>query len=457
MTNSRITLDYNNILDLLTENEIFSSEDDVRVCHEMLHQKTGQGSEYLGWMDLPNKISNEEINDIESVVHFLEEEVEFLVVIGIGGSYLGAKAVIEALSDSFYNLIPRESKTTPHIIFAGHHIDPSYYNDLIKLLDGKRFAINVISKSGTTTEPALAFRILKKALERNVGKEKLKELIFSTTDKSKGALKKLSDEEGYKTFVIDDNVGGRYSVLTPVGLLPISAAGIDIRELINGASYMMNICNNPSLKDNPAYFYAVVRNLLYQKGKKIEILVNYLPSLQYIGEWWKQLYGESEGKNGKAIFPATCNFTTDLHSMGQWIQDGERSIFETIVQVQKNKASLTIDKDIDNLDQLNFLANTDMNYVNEQAAIGTSIAHLKGGVPNMTLRVPELNAYYLGQLIYLFEKACGISGYLLKVNPFDQPGVEAYKNNMFALINKPGYEEQRKNLLKEIKSKSKIV
>ncbi len=450
MNKNGLSLEYSNLLSILTEKEIFALQPDVNKCHSMLHEKTGAGNDYVGWVDLPSRISEQEIAEIESAAQLLKEEVDVLVVIGIGGSYIGARAVIEALSYSFFNYLSKDVKKVPHIIFAGHHLDAKYHYDLINFLQSKKFAINVISKSGTTTEPALAFRVFRTLLEKNVGKGQAKNLILSTTDKSKGALKTLADSEGYKTFVIPDDVGGRYSVLTPVGLLPIAAAGIDIKELIKGAKVFQTLTENSDLKTNPAYFYAAARNLLYQKGKKTEILINYSPALQYFGEWWKQLYGESEGKDNKGIFPTTCNFTSDLHSMGQWIQEGERTIFETVLQTEECQISLPVEKDSANLDQLNFLTGKELEYVNQQALLGTSIAHLDGGVPSMNIKIPELNSYYLGQLIYFFEKACGLSGYLLGVNPFNQPGVEAYKKNMFALISKPGFEKEKEEIMKKI-------
>ncbi len=446
----KIHLDYSHLLKDVSEEEIFAKQGEVDTCHSLLHKKSGAGNDYLGWLDLPSCMNGREIQEIESAAQSLREKVDVFIVIGIGGSYLGAKGVIDALSPAFSNSLPKSKTGVPHIIFAGHHLDSTYHYDLMDYLKGKSFAINVISKSGTTTEPALAFRMFKTLLEENVGKEKAKRLIFATTDRSKGALRNLSDLEGYQSFVIPGDVGGRFSVLTPVGLFPMAVAGIDLGQMIQGAVEGQKLYEERDLKKNPAYFYAAARNLLYQKGKKIEVLVNYIPALQYMGEWWKQLYGESEGKDKRGIFPATCNFTTDLHSMGQWIQDGERTIFETIIHIEKSRHTIQIEKDSTNLDKLNFLAGKDIGDVNRQAMKGTALAHLEGGVPSMTLKVPELNAYYLGQLIYFFEKACGMSAYLLGVNPFDQPGVEAYKKNMFALIGKPGFEEERKTLLKSL-------
>lgn len=456
---NRLKLDYGHLLQSIKESEIFDLQSKVNQCHQDLINKTGKGNDFLGWMDLASNTESSLINEINKTAKKLQDSVDVLLVIGIGGSYLGARAVIESLSHSFYNFMPKSKSGFPQIIYAGHHLDGSYHQDLIEYLEDKSFAINIISKSGTTTEPALAFRIFRDILEKKVGKEKSKELIVATTDKARGALKTLADNEGYQCYVIPDDVGGRYSVLTPVGLLPIAVSGISINELIDGAVSFEKVCEDSDINNNPAYFYAVARNILYNKGFKSEILVNYIPALQYIGEWWKQLYGESEGKDGKGIFPACCNFTTDLHSMGQWIQEGERTIFETILSVDKRNKTVLIEEDKENLDKLNFLVGKDMDYVNNQAKLGTALAHLDGGVANMTINLPELNAYYIGQLIYFFERACAMSGYLLEVNPFDQPGVEAYKKNMFALIDKPGSEDERKELLNKINNapKGKVI
>lgn len=400
---------------------------------------TGAGNDFLGWTDLPKRTTQAELEDIIATARSLQKDCEYVVCIGIGGSYLGAKAVIEALSDSFAAY--RIDHTNPKVIFAGQNIGEDYLFELRNLLADKKFGIIVISKSGTTTEPAIAFRILKEQLEQRVGKEEASRRIVAITDAKRGALRQLATEEGYKTFVIDDNVGGRFSVLSPVGLLPIAVAGYDIMALMAGAAEMQ-VATKEATLENPAVVYAATRNALYRAGKKIEILVNYNPKLHFLAEWWKQLYGESEGKDGKGIFPAAVDFSTDLHSMGQWIQDGERTIFETVISVDAPEHETIVPTDNDNLDGLNYIAGKRVDEVNKMAEIGTRIAHVDGGVPNIRITIPALREQYLGQLIYFFEKACGISGYMLGVNPFDQPGVEAYKRNMFALLGKPGYEAE---------------
>ena len=400
---------------------------------------TGAGNDFLGWTDLPTRTAQEEINDIIATAEALRKDCEYVVCVGIGGSYLGAKAVIEALSDSFAAY--RTDGKGPKVIFAGQNIGEDYLFELRNLLNGKKFGIIVISKSGTTTEPAIAFRILKEELEQRVGKADAAKRIVAITDARRGALRQLATEEGYKTFVIDDNVGGRFSVLSPVGLLPIAVAGSDIKALMAGAARMQKAAAESSIA-NPALLYAATRNALYRAGKKIEILVNYNPKLHSFGEWGKQLYGESEGKDGKGIFPAAVDFSTDLHSMGQWIQDGERTIFETVLSVEAPEHETLVPTDNDNLDGLNYIAGKRVDEVNKMAEIGTRIAHVDGGVPNIRITIPALREEWLGELIYFFEKACGISGYMLGVNPFDQPGVEAYKRNMFALLGKPGYEKE---------------
>ena len=404
---------------------------------EKLHKGNGAGNDFLGWLNLPSTTDEALIADIEAAASALQG-CEYVVAIGIGGSYLGAKAVIEALSDSFACFKPANG---PRVLFAGQNIGEDYLYELMELLKGKKFGIIVISKSGTTTEPAIAFRMLKELLEAQAGKAEASKLIVAITDAKKGALRKLATEEGYKTFVIADNVGGRFSVLTPVGLLPIAAAGFDIRALLAGAKAMEEKTAT-SGDDNISEVYAMTRNALYNAGKKIEILVNYNPKLHYFGEWWKQLYGESEGKDGKGIFPAAVDNSTDLHSMGQWIQDGERTIFETVISVEEQKYTAVIPTDEANLDGLNYIAGKRVDEVNKMAELGTQIAHVDGNVPNIKVTLPALTEYHLGELIYFFEKACGISGYILDVNPFNQPGVEAYKKNMFALLNKPGYEAE---------------
>ena len=406
---------------------------------EKLEQGTGAGNDFLGWLHLPTSLDEALIADIEKTAALLRADCEYVVAIGIGGSYLGAKAVIEALSDSFAALKPANG---PRVLFAGQNIGEDYMSELISLLDGKKFGIIVISKSGTTTEPAIAFRLLKEMLEKQEGKAFASKHIVAVTDKARGALRSLADTEGYTSYVIEDNVGGRFSVLTPVGLLPIAVAGFDIRALIDGARAMELATVSPD--DNIAVEYAKTRNALYAAGKKIEILVNYNPKLHFLAEWWKQLYGESEGKDHKGIFPASVDNSTDLHSMGQWIQDGERTIFETVISVARQQHAVKIPADADNLDGLNYIAGKRIDQVNKMAELGTVIAHIDGGVPNIHITLPELSEYYLGEIIYFFEKACGISGYILDVNPFNQPGVEAYKKNMFALLEKPGYEEETK-------------
>ncbi len=411
--------------------------------NKVLHEGTGKGSEYLGWLNLPSEIDEAHLTDIEKTAAILRKNCEVVVVIGIGGSYLGAKAVIDALSNSFDWL--QTERKSPVIIYAGQNIGEDYLYELQTLLKTKTFGIISISKSGTTTEPALAFRLLKTQLEEQQGKKAAQQLIVAITDKSRGALRTLATQEGYKTFVIEDNIGGRFSVLSPVGLLPIAVAGFDVRELIAGAVRMETVCaDGKPFDENPAAQYAAVRNALYNSGKKIEILVNFHPKLHYVSEWWKQLYGESEGKEHKGIFPASVDFTTDLHSMGQWIQDGERTIYETVISVQEMNHEVRVPANEANLDGLNFLAGRRVDAVNKMAELGTMLAHVDGGVPNLKIELPKLNEYYLGELLYFFEKACGISGYLLGVNPFDQPGVEAYKSNMFALLEKPGHEEATK-------------
>ena len=406
---------------------------------EKLEQGTGAGNDFLGWLHLPTSLDEALIADIEKTAALLRADCEYVVAIGIGGSYLGAKAVIEALSDSFAALKPANG---PRVLFAGQNIGEDYMSELISLLDGKKFGIIVISKSGTTTEPAIAFRLLKEMLEKQEGKAFASKHIVAVTDKARGALRSLADTEGYTSYVIEDNVGGRFSVLTPVGLLPIAVAGFDIRALVDGARAMELATVSPD--DNIAVEYAKTRNALYAAGKKIEILVNYNPKLHFLAEWWKQLYGESEGKDHKGIFPASVDNSTDLHSMGQWIQDGERTIFETVISVARQQHEVKIPADADNLDGLNYIAGKRIDQVNKMAELGTVIAHIDGGVPNIHITLPELSEYYLGEIIYFFEKACGISGYILDVNPFNQPGVEAYKKNMFALLEKPGYEEETK-------------
>ncbi len=436
-----ISFKFDKALNFLSDNVLENNFSIASIALSDLLNGKGKGNDFLGWVNLPNDIDNYLLDSIEESARVLRNNCDIVVVIGIGGSYLGAKAVIEALNNSF-DLLQKDRKN-PIVLFAGQNIGEDYLFELQELLKDKKFGIISISKSGTTTEPAIAFRLLKTQLENQAGKEVAKKLIICITDKEKGALRILADKEGFTTYVIPDNVGGRFSVLTPVGLLPIAVAGYDIRALVNGAIDMKNKAIVPST-DNIAIQYAIIRNELYKTGKKIELLVNFNPKLHYIAEWWKQLYGESEGKDGKGIFPAAVDFTTDLHSMGQYIQDGERHLFETVITVEKSTHSLLIPHDKDNLDGLNFLAGKNIDNVNKMAELGTCIAHVDGGVPNLKIVLPELSEYNLGQLLYFFEIACGISGYILGVNPFNQPGVEAYKKNMFALLDKPGYEEESK-------------
>lgn len=414
-----------------------------------LHEGSGEGSDFLGWLNLPSSTSQELLARINKTAERLRENCDYVVCVGIGGSYLGAKAVISALSDSFADFYGPQPKN-PKVLYAGQNIGEEYTAELEKLLAGKKFGIIVISKSGTTTEPAIAFRILKELLEKQAGKEAAKDLIVAVTDEKKGALRTLATQEGYETYVIPDNVGGRFSVLTPVGLLPIACAGFDIVKLVAGAAEMEQTTLHPGA-ENPCEVYARLRNALYQSGKKIEILVNYNPKLHYFAEWWKQLYGESEGKDGKGIFPASVDFTTDLHSMGQWIQDGERTIFETVLSVKEPAITRRIPEDAANLDGINYLSGKRIDEVNKMAELGTKIAHVDGGVPNIKIELNKLDEHTLGQLIYFFEKACGISGYMLGVNPFNQPGVEAYKKNMFALLEKPGYEKETEAIKAKLK------
>ena len=439
-----ISLNITKAASFLAEGAVKAYEPKVKAAQEALENGTCEGNDFLGWLHLPSSITPEFLNEIQAVANTLREKCEVVVVAGIGGSYLGARAVIEGLGNSFAWLV--NDKKNPTILFAGNNIGEDYLFELTSFLKDKKFGVINISKSGTTTETALAFRLLKKQCEDQRGKEEAKDVIVAVTDAKKGAARTCADKEGYKSFIIPDNVGGRFSVLTPVGLLPIAVAGFDVKQLVAGAADMEKACGKDvAFEENPAAIYAATRQALYtQAGKKIEIVCNFQPKLHYFAEWWKQLYGESEGKDQKGIFPAACDFTTDLHSMGQWIQQGERSIFETVISVETPNEKLLFPHDDENLDGLNFLEGKRVDEVNKMAELGTRLAHVDGGVPNILVNVPELNAYYLGQLIYFFEKACGISGYLLEVNPFNQPGVEAYKKNMFALLNKPGYEEESK-------------
>ncbi|MDL2289992.1 glucose-6-phosphate isomerase [Paludibacteraceae bacterium OttesenSCG-928-F17] len=444
-----IKLSLDKVFDFISKESVSAYKPQAEAANKALHDGTGKGNDFLGWLDLPSSIDENHFSDIEKTAKLLRENCEVVVVIGIGGSYLGAKAVIDALSNSFDWL--QKDRKNPVIVYAGQNIGEDYLYELQQLLKNKKFGIICISKSGTTTEPALAFRLLKTQLEEQQGKSFAKDSIVCITDKERGALRTLATQEGYKTFIIEDNVGGRYSVFSPVGLLPIAVARFDIRKLIGGAVEMEKQCGmDIPFEKNIAGQYAAVRNELYKNGKKIEILVNFHPKLHFIAEWWKQLYGESEGKEHKGIFPASVDFTTDLHSMGQWLQEGERTIFETVISVKNPDYKVEVPADKDNLDGLNFLAGKRVDEVNKMAELGTMIAHVDGQVPNIKIELPQLNETYLGQLLYFFEKACGISGYILGVNPFDQPGVEAYKKNMFALLAKPGYEKETKEIQSRI-------
>ena len=445
-----ITLDTTNVLTFIDENQIAQMEPQVKLAHDMLHKKSGPGNAFLGWLDLPVNYDKEEFARIRKAAAKIRKDSDVLLVIGIGGSYLGARAAIEFLTHSFANIASKKVRKAPQVIFCGNSLSATYLSDLFDLLDGKDVSVNIISKSGTTTEPAVAFRIFRSFMEQKYGKEEARGRIYATTDKARGALKGLAVEEGYESFVVPDDVGGRFSVLTAVGLLPIAVAGIDIREIMKGARDAALAYKKVSVTENPCYRYAAIRNCMLRSGYSTEIMVNYEPSLHFMTEWWKQLFGESEGKDGRGIFPAGVDNTTDLHSMGQYVQDGQRILFETVMQIDTPRRSFEIPNDKDNLDGLNFLSGMDMNEVNTKALQGTVLAHVDGKVPNMILHVPELTPYWFGQLVFFFEKACGISGYLLAVNPFNQPGVEAYKKNMFALLGKPGYEKEKAILEKRL-------
>lgn len=439
-----VIFDYSKAAAFIHEEEIAGIKAGVQAARETLVEKTGAGNDFLGWIDLPVDYDKEEFGRIKKAAEKIQKDSDVLLVIGIGGSYLGARAAIEFLSHSFYNNLPKEKRKTPEIYFVGNSISSKYIHDLMDLVDGKDFSINIISKSGTTTEPAIAFRVFKEILIEKYGKEEANKRIYATTDQARGALKNLANEEGYESFVVPDDVGGRFSVLTAVGLLPIAVSGADIDALMQGASDARKNALETPFEKNSALLYAAVRNILLRKGKQVEIVANYEPSLHYVSEWWKQLYGESEGKQGKGIFPASVTLTADLHSMGQYIQDGERTLFETIISVAKPAHEVVIEAEAENLDGLNFLAGKRISEVNRMAELGVQLAHVDGGVPNIRIEIPAIDAHAIGSLLYFFEKACGISGYILGVNPFDQPGVEAYKKNMFALLDKPGYEEASK-------------
>lgn len=445
----KISLDYSNILGYVKESEINYLKSQVELAAKTIEEKSGAGNDFLGWVDLPVNYDKDEFARIKLAAEKIQKQSEVLIVIGIGGSYLGAKATIDFLSSTFYNNLSREKRGTPEIYFAGTNMSPTYLKHLVELVGDRDFSVNVISKSGTTTEPAIAFRVFKKMLEEKYGKSGAKERIFATTDKSRGALKTLATGEGYETFVVPDDVGGRFSVLSAVGLLPIAAAGISIDDLMAGAAQGRE-ASKASFEENDIYKYAVIRNILHKKGKDIEMLINYEPRLHFVAEWWKQLFGESEGKDNKGIFPASADFSTDLHSLGQIIQDGKRNLFETFVNIETVEDKIFIEADEADLDGLNFLAGKDLDYVNKMAAAGTILAHTDGGVPNLIINIPKADAFYLGYLFYFFEKACAISGYMMGINPFDQPGVEAYKKNMFALLEKPGFEKETEILKKRL-------
>ena len=447
---NRVTFDYSKAMQFIGENEITSIKAIAETAKNILVEKSGAGNDFLGWIDLPVNYDKEEFARIQKAADKIKNDSDVLVVIGIGGSYLGARAAIEFLRHSFYNNLPKEVRKTPEIYYCGNSISSTYLQHLIDVIGDRDFSVNIISKSGTTTEPAIAFRIFKEIAEKKYGKEEAAKRIYATTDKAKGALKNLATEEGYESFVVPDDVGGRFSVLTAVGLLPIAVSGADITKLMEGAAAGRERALNAPFEENDAVLYAAIRNILHNKGKSVEILANYEPSMHYVSEWWKQLYGESEGKDQKGIFPASVDLTTDLHSMGQFIQDGARIMFETVVNVGEPKATITIGKEPVDLDGLNYLAGKDMDFVNKSAMNGTILAHTDGQVPNLMINVPKQDEYTLGELFYFFEFAVGVSGYMLGVNPFNQPGVESYKKNMFALLGKPGYEKEREELLKRL-------
>lgn len=443
-----LKFNYSKCLPFISKEEIICLEPTIKLCHNMLHDGAGLGNDFIGWLELPQNYDKQEFNRIKEAALKIQNDSEVFVVIGIGGSYLGARAGLEMLGHSFSNLLSKGKRKCPEIYFVGNNISSTYISELLEVIEGKELSINIISKSGTTTEPALAFRIFRSYLENKYGKEESRKRIYATTDKSKGALKKLADEEGYESFVVPDDIGGRYSVLTAVGLLPLAVGGLDIDAIMAGAEAAYDTYKVDSLGKNECYQYAAVRNALYRKGKTTEIMVSYEPNFHYFAEWWKQLYGESEGKEQKGIFPASVEFTTDLHSLGQYIQDGLRNLFETVINVNKPKKDIVIQADKDDIDGLNYLAGKQISYVNQKAFQATLLAHNDGGVPNMVVSVPELNEFIFGNLVFFFEKACGISGYMLGVNPFIQPGVEEYKKNMFALLGKPGYEKMKEELEK---------
>ncbi len=446
----KVTFDYGKSAGFISQEEVSYMAKLAEDAKETLVSKSGAGNDFLGWLDLPVNYDKEEFARIKKAAEKIQGDSEVLVVIGIGGSYLGARAAIEFLRHGFYNNVSKEIRKAPEIYYAGNSISGTYLAGLIEVIGDRDFSVNVISKSGTTTEPAIAFRVFKELLEKKYGKEEAAKRIYATTDKSRGALKNLASEEGYETFVVPDDVGGRFSVLTAVGLLPIAASGADIDKLMEGAAAGRKLALDKPFAENDAMQYAAVRNILLRKGKAVEVLANYEPSLHYVSEWWKQLYGESEGKDQKGIFPASVDLTTDLHSMGQFIQDGARIMYETVLNVEKSRSTVTLKEEAVDLDGLNYLAGKDMDFVNKSAMNGTILAHTDGSVPNLMVKIPEQDEYYLGELFYFFEFACGISGYILGVNPFNQPGVESYKRNMFALLGKPGFEKEREELIKRL-------
>lgn len=453
---THIQFDFSKAFPIVKEHEIYYLRDAVKVAHHSLHEKTGVGNEFTGWIEWPTQYDRKEFQRIQQTAQKISADSDVLLVIGIGGSYLGARAAIEMLHHSFYNMLSDKHRQTPQIFFIGQNMSATYMKNVIDLLEGKDFSINVISKSGTTTEPAIAFRLFKKVLEDKYGVTGARKRIYATTDQKKGALKLLADKEGYETFVIPDQIGGRYSVLTAVGLLPIAVSGSNIEKIMEGASQAQQDFSHSEVEDNHAYQYAAIRNILYNKGKTIEMLTNCEPNLQSFAEWWKQLFGESEGKDLKGIFPASANYTTDLHAIGQYIQEGRRDLFETILKVESSRHPLIIEEDDENLDNLNYLAGKNIDYINQMALEGAMLAHIDGGVPALVIHLPAMDEYTFGYLVYFFEKACAMSGYLMGVNPFDQPGVEAYKTNMFALLGKPGFEEKKTELEQRLQQLKKL-
>ena len=447
---AKVTFDYSRTAQFISKEEVENSKVLAEAAKKVLVEKTGAGNDFLGWIDLPVDYDKEEFARIQKAAAKIQSDSEVLLVIGIGGSYLGARAAIEFLRHSFYNSVSKEVRKTPEIYFVGNILSTRYIKDLMDVIGDRDFSINMISKSGTTTEPAIAFRVFKEMLEKKYGKAEAAKRIYATTDKARGALKHVADEEGYETFVVPDDVGGRFSVLTAVGLLPIAVSGADITKLMEGAASGRELALNTPFEENDAVKYAVIRNILHQKGKAVEVLANYEPSLHYVSEWWKQLYGESEGKDQKGIFPASVDLTADLHSMGQFIQDGSRIMYETVLEVETCEDEIVMGEEAVDLDGLNYLAGKNVDFVNKSAMNGTILAHTDGNVPNLLVKIPAQDEFSLGQLFYFFEFACGVSGYMLGVNPFNQPGVESYKKNMFALLGKPGYEAQREELLKRL-------